>query len=202
MGADGPVGEAPGDPHDALVFRTFADQVHDPRLVLVCDGKGLPFGSVAEFIGQGDDGFDGLPGRRGPLQGDVDQGTVVNPPVLVLQFGTAAPGGFPDDKLALVHVPDRPEGMGDLRDFPEIPVGVPFVDLQQAAGSPVRRGMEIQLSEKIMGVGGIGDHDGSVGAGPFRNDDIGTGFAVKGCGKAQNKGCCSGEKGFSHRFEH
>ena len=179
VGADRPVRHAEGHPDDALVridsvpdARPLADEFHDPGLVLVGDGEGLALGGVAVFIGQVHDDGDGFPGGRGPLQGDVDEGAVVDAAPAVHQFLAAAPGGLGDDDLLLVHVAHGLEGMGDLVDVAEEFPAVPVIHLEQRAGLPVRGGVIVQFAEQVVGVRRIGNQGGAVLAGALGDDDV------------------------------
>ena len=205
MRANGAVRHAAGHPDDALVHvdavahaHALADEFHDPGLVLIGNGEGFPLRGVAVFIGQRNNDVDGFAGRLGALQGDVDEGTVVDAAVLVRQFLAATPGGFRDDELELVHVAHRLVGVRNLLDFTQIAVGVPLVDGEHGAGLPVRRGLIVQLAEQVMGVRRVRDQHGAVLAGAAGDDNVGTGVAFHG---AQGHGY-GGNEQFQERFSH
>ena len=207
VGADRPVRHAEGHPDDALVridsvpdARPLADEFHDPGLVLVGDGEGLAFGGIAVFIRQVHDDGNGLPGGRGPLQGDVDEGAVVDAAPAVHQLLAAAPGGLGDDDLFLVHVAHRLEGMGDLFDLAEILSAVPVIHLEQGAGLPVRGRVIVQLAEQVMGVRGVGDQRGAVLAGALGDDDVRAGIAFQRRDEGEEGGEKNGQVRFMHVF--
>ena len=162
MGADCSVRDAAGHPHDALVHvdpvtdvHPLADEFHYPGLVFIGDGESLSLRRVAVGVGKVHYDVNGFTGRFCPLEGDVDKGTVVYPSLLVLKFRAAAPGGFCNDDLVLVHVAHGLEGMGNLLYVSKIAVGIPVVDLEDAAGFPVCGGLIVELSKQVMGVCGI-----------------------------------------------
>ena len=207
MGADGAVRDADSHPHDSLLgihavfdVHALADEFHDPGLVLVGDGEGFALGGVTVGVGKVHDDVDGFPGRLGALQGDIDEAAVVDAAFLVLQFRTAAPGGFGDDDLVLVHVADRLVGVRNLFNFADVAVGVPVIDFEHGAGFPVGRRFVVQLAEKAVRVGRIGDQDGAVLGGAARDNDIGTGISVYGTGHDGEHNGQDFEKGFSHRI--
>ena len=172
MGADVPVGYPARNPYDALLL-SFAHEVHHPGFLCIGDREGLSFGGVAILVGQGHDDIYGFACRAGPLQSHVDEGTVVHDAVRVDLLLTSAPGGLTDDELVLVHVSDRLVGVCDLLDAPEGFVGVPFDDGEHGSGFPVCGLVEIELTEQHVGVGGVRDHAGAVGAGAAGDDDVG-----------------------------
>ena len=205
MGADGSVGHPHGHPDDTLLridavahVGSLANQFHDPGFVLVRDGKGLSLRGVAVFIGQVHDDLDGLTGRFGTLQGNVDEGTVVYASGLVFQFRTSAPSGLRDDELVLVHVAHGLEGMGNLLYHAQRLIGVPVVNLQGAAGLPVLGGLVVQLSEEGMGIGRIGNQHRAVCRGTAGDDDVGAGTGDG--GSQQERG--GGQHEFQERFFH
>ena len=157
-----PVGDAQGYPDDSLVavlpvahVHSLAHEVHDPCLVLVYDGEGLPFAVVAVFICEVGHDLDGLPGCPGPLEGDVDHRAVVHCSVLVHEVFAASPGGFADGDLVLVHVPYGLEGVVHLRDLAEVAVGVPVIDLEHGAGLPVCGRAEVEFAVEHMRIRSI-----------------------------------------------
>ena len=185
MGADVAVRNAAGHPYDTLVHvdavadvHAFPDQIHDPGFVLVRDGESLPLGGIAVFVGQVHDDLNGLAGGFGPLQGDIDEGTVVDDAPAVQQFLAAAVGGFRDDELVLVHVAHRFEGVLYLGDFAQIPARIPIVNLQHGPGGVIGRRPEIEFTIQRMGVGSIGNQARSVFAGTAGNDDVGAGVGT------------------------
>ena len=207
VGADGPVRHAEGHPHDALVdidavphVHPLADEFHDPGLVLVGDGEGLAFGGIAVFVRQVHDDGNRLPGGRGPLQGDVDEGTVVDAAPAVHQFLAAAPGGLGDDDLLLVHVAHGLEGVGDLVDVAEVLPAVPVMHLEHGAGLPVRGGVIVQFAEEVMRVRRIGDQGGAVLAGALGDDDIRAGIAFQRGNQEKKRGKDEGQVRFMHRI--
>ena len=205
MGADGSVRNPHGHPDDTLLrvdavahVGSLANQLHDPGFVLVGYGEGLSLRGVAIFVGQVHNDLDGLAGRFGTLQGNVDEGTVVNASGLVFQLRTASPGGLRDNELVLVHVTHGLEGMGNLLYHAQRLIGVPVVDLQGAAGLPVLGGMVVQLSEEGMGIGRIGNQHRAVCRGTAGDDDVGAGTGDG--GSQQKRGGSQGE--FQERFFH
>ena len=207
MGGNGPVRDADGHPHDALVHihavldvRPLADEFHDPGLVLVGDGKGLSLGGIAVGAGQVHDDRDGLPGARGPLQGGVDDGAVVDAAAAVHQFLPASPGGLGDDELLLVHVPHRLPGVGHLVDFAEELPGIPVVDPEQGSVLPVRGGMVVEFAEEGVRVGRVSDEGGAVLAGSLGDDHVGAGISFEGRHKGEHGGKEEGEARFMHRI--
>ena len=185
MSADVAVRNAAGHPYDTLVHvdavadvHAFPNQIHDPGFVLVRDGESLPLGGIAVFVGQVHDDLNGLAGGFGPLQGDIDEGTVVDDASAVQQFLAAAVGGFRDDELVLVHVAHRFEGVLRLGDFAQIPARIPIVNLQHGPGGVIGRRPEIEFTIQRMGVGSIGNQARSVFAGTAGNDDVGAGVGT------------------------
>ena len=199
VGADVAVGDAARHPDDALLFLALADEIHHPDLVGVGDGETLALGRIAVLVGQGRDGLDGFARRPGPLQRDIDQGSVVHDAVRVRELLAPAVGRLADDELVLVHVAEGLVGISDLRDFAEGLVGIPFRDLERGAGHPFGRLAEIEFSEEPVGVRGIGDHAGAVLAGAFGDQHVraGIGFAGKGQRRQDQQ---DAEEGFSSHF--
>ena len=144
VAGNGPVRDADRHPDDALLgvdlvadVHPLADEFHDPDLVLVGDCKRLALRGIAIGIGEVHDDPDGLAGGLGPLEGDIDQGAVIDLSQLVFQFAPPAPGRLGDNELVLIHVADGLVGMGHLGDVREIAVGVPVIDFQHLARFPV-----------------------------------------------------------------
>ena len=78
----------------------------------------------------------------------------------------------------LVDVAHGLVGLRCLGDAAEGLIGVPFVDGELGAGPPFGCLAEIQLTEEPVGVGGVGDHGGAVGAGAGGYDDVGAGLSL------------------------
>ena len=57
---------------------SLSDQLHDPDFIGIGNGKGLAGTAITMFCNQLPHYLDGLSGSAGPLQGDIDQTTVVN----------------------------------------------------------------------------------------------------------------------------
>ncbi len=204
MGADGPVRHAAGHPDDAFVHvlsvsqvHALADEFHDPGFVLVGNGEGLSLGGIAVFIGQFHNDVNGLAGRLGALQGNIDKGAVIYSAGLVFQLRPAAPGGFRYDELELVHVAYGLVGMGHLGNLGQGPLGIPVENLDLAAFPPVFGRLVVKLPVDGMGIGRIGNQDGTVRAGTPADDDVGAGAGIQG---TQQGG--RGHKGFQKRFSH
>ena len=201
VGADGTVGDAHGHPHDALLgihpvldVHALADEFHDPGLVLVRDGESFSFGGIAVGVGQVYNDINGFAGRLGALQGNVDERAVINSASLVLKFRTAAPGGFRNDELELVHVTYGLVGMGNLLDFTQITVGIPLVNGKHTACLPVAGRLVIQLTEESVRVGSIGNQHRAVPRGAAGDNYVGAGKAL---GLK-----CNGRQGYRHQFEY
>jgi hypothetical protein len=95
-----------------------------------------------------------------------------------------------------VHVTDSLVGSGHLRDAAQRPIRVPINYIEHGTSFPDSRGMEIQLTEQDMRVGGIGDDTRVVDACATRHNDVGTSFALKSSGKYGH----SGKSGYENRF--
>ena len=163
------VGDADSHPHDAFLgvyaildVHALSDEIHDPGFALVGNGEGLTLRGVAVGVGQVYDDVNGFAGGLGTLQRNVDQGTVVDSASLVYQLRTAFPGGFGNDELVLVHIAHGLVGLRNLFNFSQIPVCVPVVHLQHAAGLPLGGGLVIKLPIEGMGIGGIRDQHRTV----------------------------------------
>ena len=142
---------------------SFADEFHDPRLVPVGDREGFAARGVAVGVGQVGDHADRFAGRAGALQGDVDERAVIDPACRVFEDRKPTEGGFGDDERMFVHVTHGLEGLGRLRDFAEVAPRVPFVNRHHRAGLVCARAVLVERPVEGVRVGGIGDHDRSVG---------------------------------------
>ena len=209
MGADGAVRNAEGHPHDTLVrihavldAGSLADKFHDPGLVLVGDGEGLAFGGVTVFVRQVHDDGNGFPGRRSALQGDVDEGAVVDAAAAVHQFLTAAPGGLRDNDLLFVHIAHSLPGMGHLFNLSEILSAVPVIDLEQGTRLPVCGGMIVQFAEQVMGVRRVRNEGGTVLAGALGDDDVRAGVAFQRRNQQKKRGKEEGQVRFMSGRHH
>ena len=206
MGADGAVRHAHGHPNDALLrvhavahVGALADELHNPGFVLVGDGEGFSLGGITVLVGQVHNYVNGLAGGFGALQGNVNEGTVVYAAGFVFQFGTAAPGGFGNDYLELVHVAHRLIGVGNLLNNAQGLVGVPVVNLDGAARFPVAGGSVVQLSVEGVGICGIGNQYGTVLAGTPADNHIGAGAGLHGKEQGHRGHQCFQER-ISHRI--
>ena len=195
VGADVAVGDAAGHPDDAFIVRAFAHEVHHPSFLRVGDGEGLAAGRIAVAVCQVDDDLDGLAGRAGALQGDVDEGAVVHHALGIGEAAAAAPGGLADDELVHVHIADGLPGAGHLLDAAQGTVAVPVADVEHRAGAEAAAGAEIEFTEKAVGIGGVGDHAGAVGTGAGADDHVGTGVHPAGGESRQSQ---DGAEKFSH----
>ncbi len=198
MGTDVPVGDAAGYPHDAFVripavhrIAPLADHLEDPSLVLVHDRERFAAGGIAVGIGQLHDRGDGFPRRRGSLEGQVDERTVIDSPVGIDQFRPTAVGGFRNDQLSVVHVSYGGIGAGSLRNVAQVAPRIPFVDRYQRPGlvAFARGVVFVEGPVELVRIGRIAHHGRTVGRSPFRDDEVGAG----GCGPRtqgrQQAGC-------------
>ncbi len=205
MARDIAVGDAACDPHDAaagvaapaVVREALADQLHDPRLVAVGDRERFAARGVAVGVGQLDDCADGLACRAGALERDVDQRTVVDAARGVGQLGTAAVGGFGDDERVLVHVADRVERLGRLRYVAEEAARIPVVDGEFGARTVASGRGVVECAVEPVRVGGVGDHDRTVGRGAARDDEVGASLGGDERGRA-----AQGEQQRTEEFFH
>ena len=197
MCADISVGDTARNPHDTLVTRALAYELHDPRLLGVGYREALARRCVSVGVSQIDNDVDSLTRRAGTLQGDIYQRTVVDTAFGIHKLLTPAECRLGDDERMLVHVADGRIGFARLRDVRQVTARVPFVDGHHGAGLVASAGCVVQRAVQRVRVGGIGDHGRAVGRCPFGYDEIGTGC-----------GCAIGEEGcrreaileFSHRF--
>ena len=169
------VGNAHRYPDGAFLL-AFAHDLKDPALFLVGDGKALALRAIAIFLDQLVHHADRFAGRAGALQRHIDQRTVVDDAVFVLQMGTAAEGGLHNDELVLVHIAHRLVGMGHLGDLAAVVSAVPVVDIEQGTRRMVGGRTEIQFSVKLVGISRIGYHTRTIGRSALGHDHIGAGI--------------------------
>ena len=186
MRADHAVGDADRYPDSAFLL-TFAHDLEDPALVLVSNRKALAFRAIAIGLHEFVDNLDRFAGRASALQCDIDQRTVVDDAVLILQVRTAAKCGLHDDELMLIHVAHSLVRVGNLGDLATVKAAVPVVYVEQRPGRMIGGGTKIKLSEKLVGIGGVGYHAGTIGGGSLGYDDIGAGVC-RGVRKEQHAG--------------
>ena len=86
-----------------------------------------------------------------------------------------------------VHVAYGGICVGNFGNLPEALVGIPFDYRAHGAGRVVRRRLAVKLSVEVVGIGGVCNHHGAVGCGPFGRNQAGTGVrARKGSGQSQD----------------
>ena len=122
--------------------------------------------------------LDGFAGVLGPLQRDVDQGTIVNKPLAVLQLLNATVSGLADGQLELVHVADYRIGVRNLRNLAEFLARVPLNDIHHTASRIIGGWTVVQLSVKLMGISRIRQETGTIPARTFRDDEIRAGHGA------------------------
>ena len=120
------------DPVSAFLSGTFANHVHDPYLVRVGDGEGLPFGRVAVLFHERHHAVDCLSGSLTALQSDVHQAAVIDA-YRVPQLLAATPGRLAYRQLVLVHVAHHVIRMCHLRNESLRTVTVPVAHLAHTA---------------------------------------------------------------------
>ena len=208
VSADVAVGDAAGHPYGAVApafdhlalgvkhLLALADELHNPGLLGINDGEGLALGGVAVGVHQLGNDLDGLAGVLGALQGNVNQGAVVDHPLALFQFLDAAVGGLADGQLPLVHVADNRVGVRHLRDLAEQLARVPLDDIHHRAGGIVLGRAVVKFTVKLVRVGGVGDEAGTVPAGAFRDNEVGAGH--RGAYRHQPHKQCK-QKSFFHR---
>ena len=186
VAGDVAVGNAAGHPHGTvgpafhglalciLHLLAFSNQLKNPSLVGVGDGERLAFAAVAISIQQFADDLDGFAGGLGTLQGDVDEGAVVDEAGSFPEFGTATVGGFTDHELMLVHVANDRIGVGHFWNLAEFLARVPLNDITERAGRMVGGRHEIEFTIEGVRVGGIGNHTTAGSAGTLGDDKIRT----------------------------
>ena len=188
VAADIAVGNAAGNPYSAVgvfIFELFgevcldggtalSDEFENPNFVGVADGEAFAFAAIAivgHHFGHPVDGFAGV---LGALEGDVDEGAVVDAFDFVFPaFFAAAVGGFADGKLVFIHVADNAVGVGYLGDFEKFAATVPIDKHEHGTGGVVGSLAVVQLAIQHMAVGGIGNHGAAVLGGTFGEQEIG-----------------------------
>ena len=193
--ADISVRHAARYPYYAFIIRAFAHKVHHPGLLRVGDGKTLSFRRISVSVCKIHYRGDSLTGRAGTLESDIYEAAVVHDAVAVGKFLAASPGGLSYDELMLVHVPYGLVGPAHLGYFTQRLVAVPVPDGQTGPFAELSRRAEVQLAEKAMAVGCIGNHAGAVGAGALGDYHIGAGIRPN-AGKAGRR--CGGNQIFFH----
>ena len=155
VGADISVRHPACHPEQTFAVRPLAYEVHYPHFVLVGNGEGFAFRSIAVLVCQSGYEFYGLPCARTSLEGYVNEGTVIQDAVVLRQFVPASVGGLGYDELLLVEVAQSLEGPRSLPNLAEVTVGVPVVNLTHAAAAVLSALSEIQLSVELVRVGGV-----------------------------------------------
>ena len=128
MGANAVVRYSDCYPHGTLAARSLAHHFHDPSFILVGDGEGLALTEITVFSHERGHDVDGIAGRGGTFQGDINEGAVVNTPFRVGQFLSSSESGLRDGDLILVHLPHHVVGAACLVNRAEKFVGVPVED--------------------------------------------------------------------------
>ena len=168
MGCDGIVGNTDSDPVGAFLSFALADQIHDPYLLGVAEREGLTFGGIAVFVDEGNEPLDGFAGGLTALEGDIDEGTIVDADGVPKGFA-AAPSGLTDGDLVLVHISHYGIGVGNLRDGSLWTSGIPVLHFAHRAFRVIGSRDEMQEAVHAVGVRSIGDDGTTIRGGIFAN---------------------------------
>ena len=86
------VGNTNSYPKCALLVRTFADHLHQPKFVFIGNGEGLATAGVTIFFYQTGHLADGLARRFSALQGDAHKTYIIKNALRIYEFRTSAEG--------------------------------------------------------------------------------------------------------------
>ena len=180
MRTDGIIGNTHRHPYGTLLgdgtVRTAALHLHDPRLVGIADGEGLTLGVIAVLLHQCRHDTDSLTCRLGTLEGDIDQGSVVDDTRRVHHLLTATVGRLTDGHLPFVDIPHDIIGLQSLVNLSQVLVGVPLIDLSLVTFLVLGGRIMIQRHIRTIGVCIICADDGAVGTCLLAYHKIGTCF--------------------------
>ena len=116
--------------------------------------------------------FDGLPGRRTALQGQVHQGEIVQGTLRAGQFVPAAPGGFHNGDLPFVHQAHDAVGVVRLGDVMHGGLRAPAADRELLARRVLSGRKPVQRLEEAEAVTVVGADHASVGGSQFAHDEV------------------------------
>ena len=168
---------APAFHHFALGIQhllAFADEVHNPSLVGIHNGEGFALAGIAVRIHQFSNHLDSFAGVLGALQSNVNQGTVVNHALALLQLFNTAISGLADGQLPLIHVADHGIGVAHLRNLSKQLARVPFDHIHHGTFWIVLSWTIVEFAVQAVRIGSIGQETGAIFTGTLRHDEVGT----------------------------
>ena len=174
MRGDGVIGDAGSYPYSTLLALTLTDHLHEPHLILICNGEGLTGTAVAVVTYESGHDVNGLAGALGALEGNVDQAPVVDETLCPLELLQSAPSSLGDADLVLVHVAYYVVRMSDLRDLSLVLARVPYVDIHHMPRLPVTGSPVIELTVEGVAVSCVADDDAPIDRGILADDEIST----------------------------
>ena len=118
MGTDVSIWDTDSYPDDGFGVWSTAHEFHNPSFVGIADGEGLATRVVAILFGEGSYDADGLTCGLCSLEGEVDEGTVVEDTGGVDHFFSSAIGGFCNCDLMFVDVANDIVGNLGFWDLP------------------------------------------------------------------------------------
>ena len=110
--------------------------------------------------------------RAVALQGQVHQGEIVQGALGAGQFVPAAPGGFHDGDLQLVHQAHDAVGVVRLGDVMDGRLGPPAADGEHLARGMLPGREPVQRLEKAEAVAVVGAHHASVHGSQLAHDEV------------------------------
>ncbi len=169
------VGNADGHPNGAFVFierfagfgvclqiGSFANQFHNPHFVGIADGKRFAGAGIPVLFHQFGNYFNGFAGGFGTLRCQKHQSCIIHQACCIDQFAAPAKCRFTYGNLMFVHKSHRLVSIRNLRDLPKRFGGTAVVYGDHASLGPVSGRTEIEFTVTDVGIGGIGNHGGTV----------------------------------------